>query len=101
MNAPKHTQGPWKHIKGGEISATLIHKGGDCIAFVHSMLSHAYAECSVSERDANAALIAAAPDLLSCLKDLLESLEAENQLSYQSGIAAAKLAIAKAEGGAA
>lgn len=75
----KHTPGPWDYVEG----KTLYHverKGGQG------------AVCSVPKsREADARLIAAAPDLLEALKALSQTLSAETQ-------AMARAAILKAEG---
>lgn len=61
----KHTEGPWMlsfgtiHDKKGQVIA-FIEDRGDCVP-------------SESEREANAALIAAAPELLDMLRELVQA----------------------------
>jgi hypothetical protein len=64
MNAPKHTPGPWKAVEWRCHAKTTV-KAGEVVV----------AECSgqgryASESIADAALIAAAPDLLDALEKI-------------------------------
>lgn len=92
----KHTPGPWTiHKDYSRANYTVFDADGN------------YGDTSVETIDANAALIAAAPDLLAALKNLAdESLKVGNALSRMGqgatalGLAEhkARLAIAKATG---
>ena len=77
-NKPKHTPGPWK--------LTTDKRGNPAVEFPNMRSS---------ERAANAALIAAAPDMLEVMKEaqgLLDNASPELRKKYRA-------AIAKAEGG--
>lgn len=103
MSAPKHTPGPWQWFKGG--------RGGFVFFAVSEVanLTPAYVADNSAAADtmqANAYLIAAAPDLLEALKevvDVLDMLMLVRDVQPQEGSPAfkARAAIAKAEGGAA
>ena len=90
----KHTPGPWNTGGSGWIG---IRKEDRCIARLDDA---GFATLSAEDR-ANARLIAAAPDLLAALKNLVgayggEPMSAEGSLdAYEN----AKAVIAKAEGG--
>ena len=104
----KHTPGPWTvghtrtvtHSGGIFSTETAVHRGdaadrGNCIAIAygHGALSH-------SEDDAR--LIAAAPDLLEALKELLNNPAGDYDASdgYENAVKQARAAITKATGGA-
>lgn len=85
MNTTNHTPGPWKHdetwglIKYGKTEICALHSGNE----------------------ANANLIAAAPDLLSALRFLLAdyvAIEGEKLTGSSVPVEMARAAIAKAEG---
>ena len=61
----KHTKGPWKHVAGGEIWSDhrLITIGRGV-----------YGVKGAAERNANARLIAAAPDLLVALQAFVDDM---------------------------
>lgn len=84
-----HTPGPW-HVDGVEI----IADGGRCIVWELGQ--------SLEDRTADAALIAAAPDLLAALKTIAANSDEENEWDavekLHANLAAAEAAIAKAEG---
>ena len=99
MDTPKHTPGPWRiHryaacVVEGEDGRTVATTGG----YSDNTSDGAY----VVENEANAHLIAAAPDLLATLKSTVIALEecADCLDSYRIGqLEAARSAIAKAEG---
>ena len=91
----KHTQGPWKRVSehvctdrgGASIERTI------CSALIHHA-SLVATEQEIGEARANARLIAAAPELLEALKDLVRVKPTERNSPY---IEAAVKAIAKAE----
>lgn len=88
-----HTPGPW-HVEARGVNLTVIFAG--------SAKGTRASPCLImdgdeSEREANARLIAAAPDLLAACKDALFHLEGDSycaDIEIQACIAA----IAKAEG---
>lgn len=110
MSAPKHTPGPW-HVQPSRIHPMIVSHNGTYIAPVRfsawerldgrnaTEVANARAECN-----ANAALIAAAPDLLEQLKDMTESFRSIYTSEYGTDkeadehTADARAAIAKAEG---
>jgi len=80
----KHTPAPWVTFadKGAAVCIMPAMRPGEICSFEG---------CWLPEREANANLIAAAPDLLAALKDLLEG-------ATYVALKAADAAIAKAEG---
>jgi hypothetical protein len=91
-----HTKGPWQvhseynpWVVIGNIGTYGFDSICDCDQDSHSKLSN-------EEAKANARLIAAAPELLEALKDLLS--RSEHDEYYASESDAAEAAIAKAEG---
>jgi len=97
----KHTPGPWftcEQVKQPHPHALVgIGNGSTHVAYVSVTPANAF------EADANARLIAAAPDLLAALRNCVETLDAAKQQANGGceWIASieARAAIAKAEGG--
>lgn len=91
MNAQKkstHTPGPWsRNIRAGGKYPTVFSGRNQYVA-------HVVQQADPAETEANIDLIAAAPDLLAALRELL----ALNP--HAIGAASARAAIAKATGGA-
>jgi hypothetical protein len=89
-----HTPGPWIVGPLFEIRALPIGRKARIVA--QALMG---AGITFEERAANAHLIAAAPDLLAALKNLVRKIERDN-LSTTAGMGTAKArtAIAKAEG---
>lgn len=86
-----HTPGPWYWRGGKSVEVRTEHDGG--IGFHLATI-----RCGDSDTDkANAALIAAAPELLEALKGLLEFV-AEKAPLADPRVDAAEAKIAKAEG---
>ena len=88
MSNEKHTPGPW-HVEDGQ---SIYAKDGACVRLI--------AKCHAGhreERDANARLIAAAPDLLYAANWALERLE-EIHGESNPVVAQLRAAIDKAEG---
>ena len=83
-----HTPGPWSAVEEG-----VYCSAGPVVARVDGRGFEQYAPRDHQERDANARLIAAAPDLLSALKSVV-SLSDRKHEAWD----AAKAAIKKAEG---
>lgn len=92
----KHTAGPWVHHPDDNIITT--HGGRLILEWVARTNHRLSGETSIEERNANARLVAAAPELLEALKTLIDM-----DVAYQRGdkvaqaVDAAKAAIAKAE----
>lgn len=92
----KHTEGPWHVYQGPEdkpeLTVNYEDKSGQIIEV---------ADCNSyyvppKEREANAKLIASAPDLLACVKEFLEC--GDNAGHNQDLINMARAAISKAGG---
>jgi len=92
-NSCRHTPGPWKFDRKGR---RIVDADGEYVA--PATLSRYHDDRTDPEAIANARLIAAAPDLLAALRDLVNFTAQHNQGKY---VMAARAAIAKAEGGAA
>ena len=118
MTAAKHTPGPWQ-VGSRHTSNGVWTQGGDLIASTHSSQRAVDRDAQILEQDANARLIAAAPELLDALRkcvNLLEETERESGRLVEYGeedpfrmgewfecddnalFEAARAAIAKAEG---
>jgi hypothetical protein len=108
-----HTPGPWHRLPGFAESGHPIYKPGKYIIRIVQKRAPdqtAFVRVALVDSDAvaaDAAVIAAAPDMLAALKDLNESIlgRAESNASgnpewecVSSRINAARAAIAKAEG---
>jgi hypothetical protein len=89
----KHNQGPW------EVHYSLANEN---LASVTTRNREPIAPCVGENAEANARLIAAAPELLACLKDLLDNAEIDalNEPDLELRCDAARAAILKAEGNA-
>jgi hypothetical protein len=89
----KHTPGPvWTaHDKRPHCHGFSIFAGNEFVAFVGD--SDGRTDCA-----SNARLIAAAPELLEALKDLLEWFDDESRSPRPAPLKKARAAIAKAEG---
>lgn len=94
---PQHTPGPWKYDGAGFGNIRPVKETGRNIVY----FGRAEGSEEFKERDANARLIAAAPDLLEACKLALERLRPGNIRKDFSGhvaYAALGAAIHKAEG---
>jgi len=89
----KHTSGPWE-VSSIQGEVAVIGAGNGFYADVVANI------CNHTERDANAALIAAAPDLLAALHGLAKLAWQEGYTVFQPEVKAAQDAIAKATGAA-
>lgn len=92
-----HTPGPWEVVEADEIY--VVHAGSYTIATMgdpKSLMAH-------EEKLANARLIAAAPELLDALKDMVEMAKQHwhSESSAPWPVPVALNVIAKVEGGAA
>lgn len=96
MSAPdNHTPGPWR------VSEASVYAGGDYIEIADPFNGFDYEEgrlLPIDERQANANLIAAAPDLLERLKQCAEVLAAEGGHEGGLWLDEIRITIAKAEG---
>ena len=107
QNPTQHTPGPWTYIEGDRIAAPC-HEHPNCEKTIAWAGRGHYGQqgvlqCSVgNNEDANARLIAAAPDLLAVLKAFIEDERFQiaiggNPNAVRALMAAATAAIAKAE----
>jgi len=87
----KHTPGPWRYEEFGP-NVIIKATKNPMLSVVHSL----YQE-SREQTEANAHLIAAAPELLEALENLLKVHEGEGGTQYHAGDMA-RAAIAKAKG---
>lgn len=91
-----HTPGPWELDHGDDGDNFTIRADGE---FVTRLTKSRYTD---DRRDpeayANAALIAAAPDLLSSLRDVLAEIDGGGDHFDMSAVSRARAAIARAEG---
>ena len=100
----QHTPGPW-HVGIGngdgsifpEVGRTRLEDGGTTL-YPIAQVNRGW---NAVEDDANARLIAAAPDLLAALRNVIASYRANDPDSMANAINDAEAAIAKATGGAA
>jgi hypothetical protein len=114
MSGAKHSPGPWEAHGGGgtgtrwNIYAWYVPPRGSVTPAGRLLVAQVNVAATGAEREANARLIAAAPDLLAALKRLRRqvSLTPSGMLAGISGrddertIADVDAAVAKAEGGA-
>jgi hypothetical protein len=87
----KHTAGPWR-VTRSSVGPVLVAHAEDTVSSICSFRG----EGINANREANALLIAAAPELFSALSDALEALCSGEH--YSEAIAKANAALAKAEG---
>lgn len=93
----KHTPGPWR--SENQFSCKILNENGVCVAVPHGPEGR-WVDVK-EEHEANARLIAAAPELLEALKSIMEELEKDTPTSiYKISelIIKGNKAIAKAEG---
>ncbi len=95
-----HTPGPWK--TGRALNTTgsvkIVHRGHLTLAWASC---EDVSDITRDEAMANASLIAAAPDLLAALRDMVATWEGPRELAaikFAQNVIAARAAIAKAEG---
>ena len=90
----KHTPAPWNYVKGSD---TIETRQGVAVA-------HIPVTGTVGQPAANGCLIAAAPDLLESLKNLVYAVAGPDTPGYEGilrmRLNEARIIIAKAEGGA-
>lgn len=71
----KHTPGPWRHHlgRGSNPRFHIQNQGGYQIASTVTLVMHRLAVEENTQREANARLIAAAPELLEALQGMVDS----------------------------
>ncbi len=89
----KHTPGPWQWTQHFDPTISIYKNGFGQIARLY--------DSSAGTGKANARLIAAAPDLLDALEDLLHEVGFGRVITETTASTKARAAIAKATGGAA
>ena len=100
MSASKHTPGPWEVLRVDNILAIMpdpIRGKPDSFLGIATVQEHDE-ERSAGRIEANARLIAAAPELLEALKAITKVNMESAVLIYQRMEEIARAAIAKAEG---
>jgi len=96
-----HTPGPWRDIGGcGHVFAE-VDWDDQSVDRVIVMSQLASVDTSRKTWEANARLIAAAPELLEALKEIIAAADGDGWNQLDASFATARAAIAKAEGGAA
>ncbi|KKM61425.1 hypothetical protein LCGC14_1531850 [marine sediment metagenome] len=83
-----HTEGPWHYIQYGDGDNAIITSEGD------GRICELVTNEPVAVRDANARLIAAAPEMLDALKRFCN----KDDMDFMGCVQACNRAIAKAEG---
>jgi hypothetical protein len=94
----KHTLGPWEASEGYPSDIWHVDMPSRGYSVVVSRAEEDW-DMAVEEVQANARLIAAAPDLLDALETLLPYLEQRSQPGERWAALCAREAIAKAQGG--
>jgi len=100
-----HTPSPWGFGNGRDGERLILGQNGSrnyvCNVQIHQTPRH-MGILDEEEREANAQLIKAAPDMLEALKQTTDQIEADNDSSGLDGrgalVGKARAAIAKAEG---
>lgn len=88
-----HTPGPWKAESNGEINSTVEPWGAVATVEANSLGRR---RITIAEAEANAALIAAAPDLLAACKAMLAKFDHSPLDKVSVAADMARAAIAKA-----
>jgi len=94
-----HTSGPWTHEGQGDITGIENDPASGCVGKVD--VACVYLRTVPGKTEANARLIAAAPDLLTALEALADYVDERAGDNECRPLENARAAIAKAEGGAA
>lgn len=104
MTQAQHTPGPWMLTEGDrfdkEMVITTQHRLDESIGCICEMDVYFTGQIGI-EQEANARLIAAAPELLEALQNMLGLTEASDYMALSEIEQQARAAIVKATGGAA
>jgi len=93
----KHSQAPWSHHPYDNI--ILTHDGRKLFEWIAKSSRVLGKEVSVAQRDANARLVAAAPDLLESLEEMVSQFDQFGLIDCEErAIKEARAALAKATG---
>lgn len=95
---PKYTAGPWQASEGYPSDIWHVDMPSREYSVVVSRAEKDW-DMAVDEVQANAHLIAAAPELLAALEDVVASTQANCSGSLANAITAGRKAITKAKGG--
>ena len=96
MSTTKHTPGPWRYYTESQPDGCpIVGSGGPMVAMLAHSVNH---PDQSDEANANAYLIAAAPELLEALECLLAAVEQHDTPLTDPERIAARSAIAKAKG---
>ena len=93
----KHTPGPWEHTGQGDI----VGKEDNGYGLGYVDVCSVYLRTVRGRTNANARLISAAPELLDALTEIVAAADGDGWKQLDATFAAARVAIAKATGGAA
>lgn len=93
-----HTPGPWIVVGGFSVKAVNGRRSYPSATSVCSFIPYPHDGASNDEARANAALTAAAPDLLTALRELMTAFGGVTTHPQQAAWDVARAAIAKAEG---
>ncbi len=96
MSAPLHTSGPWVYYSG---SRSIWHADMKAICTVHGARKSPTEE-QAAETEANARLIAAAPELLAHLHGIVSRWALDADEDIPQGVADARALIARVTGAA-
>ena len=103
MTEAKHTPGPWHLEEMGYNSSSYYIRGssesGDRLTIGKGAVAH-IPRSTVNPMEANARLIAAAPELLEALAEIVSAADGEGWNQLDPSLSKARAAIAKATGGA-
>jgi hypothetical protein len=91
-----HTKGPWKNEGMGDITGMENDPENGCVGVVD--VCNVYLRTVPGRHEANAALIAAAPDLLEALEEIVEAADGSGWNQLDPGFFKARAAIKKARG---
>ena len=95
MNTAKYTAGPWSVNHETDITGIENDPANGCVGLVD--VAHVYLRTVPGRTEANARLIAAAPDLLDALRTIVANASSV-QIDPQWAVQVARNAIAKATG---
>lgn len=93
MNKAEHTPGPW--IVGAGINSDSVMAGDYFVATCHDAAGAYSTNETLAE---NACLIAAAPELLEALAEIVSTADSSGWANLDAGFTKARAAIAKATG---
>lgn len=96
MSAAKHTVGPWAIQYETDITGIENDPANGCVGLVD--VAHVYMRTVPCRTEANARLIAAAPDMIDALRQWANAEATADEIELQNARASRDEAIAKATG---